>query len=184
MYRRSMYNVRKDGSKQYNLYYRCDGSLRDRSKCRNMVPLEDADDWLSSWVTDVIGNQELIERTVVPGHGHEDEIAEVEADIRDLDLDDPDYLSKQSALMAERKRLKELPATPSKVMERPTGVTIGQHWATLDTAGRRAWLLAGKVRVMAYKPPAKGAIPDGAPGFTFSVEALMGEWTVGPQATA
>ena len=48
MYRRSMYNVRKDGSKQYNLYYRCDGSLRDRSTCKNMIPLKEADDWVSS----------------------------------------------------------------------------------------------------------------------------------------
>ena len=158
-----MYNVRKDGSKQYNLYYRCDGSLRDRSTCKNMIPLADADDWVSSWFTGTIGHLELTERIVIPGHNHEGEIAEVAAEIRDLDLDDPDYLAKQAALMAERKRLKELPATPSEVVERPTGIAIGQHWADLDTAGRRVWLLERQVEVMAYKPPVKGDIPEDAP---------------------
>lgn len=169
MYRRSMYNVRKDGSKQYNLYYRCDGSLRDRSTCKNMIPLKEADDWVSSWFAGTIGHLELTERMVIPGHNHEDEIAEVAAEIRDLDLDDPDYLVKQSALMAERKRLKELPAAPSEIVERPTGVTVGQHWGGLDTAGRRAWLLDRQVKVMAYRPPAKGHVPEGAPPFAFDV---------------
>jgi hypothetical protein len=127
----------------------------------------------------VIGSHELVERLVMPGRGHGDEIADLEQQIRDLDMDDPAYLTRQAELMTERKRLKELPAEGAKVVEMPTGVTIGHHWPTLDTPGRRAWLAAGQIKVMAYKPAARGPVLEGAPSFTFSVEALMGEWTVG-----
>ena len=57
------------------------------------------------------------------------------------------------------------------------GTTIDQHWATLDTTGRRAWLLAEQVKVLAYRPPIYGPVPQGAPPFTFTVESLMGKWT-------
>jgi hypothetical protein len=172
------YNVHKDGTRAYRSVYRCDGTIREWSTCRNMISAKEADEMVSSWVTDVIGKHELISRVMVPGHGYDDEIAEIEAEIRALDLDDPDYLEKVTALRAERARLQGLPAVADEVMEQPTGTTIGQHWATLDTPGRRAWLLAGQVKVMAYRPPIYGGVPEGAPPFTFSIEALMGEWTV------
>jgi hypothetical protein len=49
----------------------------------------------------VIGSHELVERLVMPGHGHGDEIADLEQQIRDLDMDDPAYLTGQAELMAE-----------------------------------------------------------------------------------
>jgi DNA invertase Pin-like site-specific DNA recombinase len=174
------YNTHKDGTRVYRNVYRCDGTIREWSTCRNMISAKEADEWITSWVTEVIGNHELVTRVVVPGHGYDGEIAEVESEIRALDLDDPDYLHKVAALRAERTRLQGLPAVPAEVIERSAGITIGQHWAGLDTADRRAWLLADQVKVMAYRPPIYGGIPIGAPPFTFTVEALIGEWRVQP----
>lgn len=177
MHFKRLYNTHKDGTRIYRNVYRCDGTMREWSTCRNMIAAAEADKWIGSWIYDVIGYKELITRVVVPGHGFDDEIAEIEAEIRALDLDDPDYLEKVSALRAERARLQGLPALPSEVMEHPTGTTIDQHWATLDTTGRRAWLLAEQVKVLAYRPPIYGPVPQGAPPFTFTVESLMGKWT-------
>lgn len=159
-----MYRIKPPGR---DYFYRCTGTARQPSKCRNLIPLADADSYVSMWVTDVIGRKELIGREVTPASGHDEAIASVEMDIRELDLDDPEYDAKLSALRAERKRLKELPAEASKVVERPTGVTLAEHWASLSTTqAKRAWLLAGEVKVMASKE-----------GFT--LRAMFGrDWTV------
>jgi hypothetical protein len=43
---------------------------------------------------------------------------------------------------AERKRLRELPMTPTRTDKRLTGDTIGQHWQTLDSdEARRDYLI-------------------------------------------
>lgn len=162
------YNMRKDGTKTYKYYYRCSGSSRNLSRCKNMIPVPDADEWVSSWVTDVIGGQELIARVVVPGHGYGEEIREINREIQAVDPDDPLWLDKTTALRAEKERLRTLPETDPEILERPTGVKVRDHWDGLaTTAARRSFLLAGKVKVLASREP-----------FRFSVEAYMGEWTV------
>lgn len=179
MHRKPVYTVRKDGSKKYNVYYRCGGTPRDPSTCKNMFSLAEADESVSGWVTEVIGRLELIERRMIPGSGHDEAIASVEADIRDLDLDDPDYLAKHQALLAERARLKALPAEPARVMERPTGIKVAEYWGSLDGQGKRRFLLAAQVKVTALSElkAHKGQLPREG---QFSIEAYFGrEWTVG-----
>jgi len=58
-----------------------------------------------SAVRDMGGPAEIVERVMVAGDGHEAEAAELAAEIRDLDLDDPDYADKRDILMAERQLL-------------------------------------------------------------------------------
>jgi hypothetical protein len=179
MHQKVVYTRRKDGSKRYHEYYRCNGSPREPSTCQNMIPMADADDHVGGWVTDVIGRMELIERRMIPGSGHDEAISSVDTDIRDLDLDDDDYLTKHQALMAERKRLKALPAEPSKVVERPAGIKVAKHWEMLDKQGKRRFLLAGQIKVMALseRKERKGVTPR---ELVFSIEALFGrDWTVG-----
>jgi DNA invertase Pin-like site-specific DNA recombinase len=152
MHRRDVYNVRKDGSKQYNHYYRCDGTNREPSRCGNMIPMDWADSQMASFITDLLGPVEIVELIAIPGSAHEDEIADVEADIRALDMDDPGYFDKHAALMAERQRLRELPAKEAELVEVATGVTVRQHWESLGTAeDRNDWLLEGKVNIAAAK---------------------------------
>jgi hypothetical protein len=178
LHQKRVYTRRKDGSKKYHAYYKCDGTPIKPSTCMNMIRMADADESVSGWVTEVIGRMQLIERVVVPGSGHEDEIASVESDIRELDLDSPDYLARHQALMAERRRLKALPAEPSKVMERPTGIKVRDYWERMDKQARRRFLLAGQVKVMALSELKARSDREGREG-QFSIEALMGEWTVG-----
>jgi site-specific DNA recombinase len=177
---RKTYAELANGERAYHYYYRCHGTAREPSRCKNMITVDFADEAMSSWVTDVIGYHEVILRTIVPGHGHEEEITDVEAEIRALDLDDPEYDTKSAALRAERKRLKELPAVPAEVREEPSGLTVREFWESLESVEvKREWLKSGQVKILAYKPPVKGPAPEGAPGLTFSVEALFGaDWSI------
>jgi DNA invertase Pin-like site-specific DNA recombinase len=144
---------RNDGSEYRVDYYRCYGSDRDRSTCRNMVradELEMSVDWHLTEGEEHAA-MELVEVATIPGDGRHEEIAEIDRGIRELDLDDPDYRPKHDALLGERARLKALPAKPDQVMERKTGLTVAEYWSKLHATGRRAFLLASKARVLASK---------------------------------
>lgn len=155
LYRFQTRNTRKDGSKYVKRYYRCKGTDQQPSTCRNMVPLPTLHDWLDKWFTigasegGAFGDVEIVETLVVPGHGYEDQIAEVEAKIKELDFDDPAFVDKQAALLAERKHWKGLPTVPAETLERPTGILVKNHWRSLDEQGKRLYLLAAGIKVEA-----------------------------------
>jgi len=149
MYRVSSSARRKDGSRNTNVYYRCHGTSRDRSECRNMVPLAELDAWVNGQMAVSAGH--VTETTVTPGSGHADAIAQVDADIAALDSDDPDWLGKVQAFRAERARLKALPSEPARVTEEVAPYTVGELWGLLDPAQRRAYLLSAGVQVRAVR---------------------------------
>jgi len=135
-----------DGVTPVTFYYRCHGSARQASKCANMAPLKELD----ALVTDEIlklADKPYKETVLVPGHNHDDEIAQAKQDVRDLDQDSPDYDDRLAALRAEVKRLQALPAVPDRMLQRETDETQGQRWARLDDAGRRAALVSAGARV-------------------------------------
>jgi hypothetical protein len=135
-------NRRQDGTKVDHKYYRCAGTPKEHSKCRNLYPAEELEERVDRFMTRTLGRWPRYETVVTPGSGYEDEIAEVERDLRELDFDDPGFVDKQAVLLAERARLRALPGTPATAERRPTGDTIGEHWATLETqADKRAFLL-------------------------------------------
>jgi hypothetical protein len=67
--------------------------------------------------------------------------------VRELDFDSPHYEDRHRSLLVERARLKALPAEPAKVIEHPTGVTVGQVWAGLDDQAKRNYLISAGVQV-------------------------------------
>jgi len=118
-----------------------------------MVSLPELDAFVSQQIDGIYGHHPVYELVTVPGDGREDEIAELERDIRELDLDDPDYDRKLSQLRTERSRLKTLPAAPGRTEKRATGRTMRQEWAELDSdAERRDWLLKRAIKVEVHKP--------------------------------
>ncbi len=163
MHRRKSVNKRKDGSRTVNEYYRCDGTPREPSTCKNMVPLAMVDAWVDEWFT---GNtpdadREISELITIPGHGHDDELAQNAADIADLDIDADDYDSRLVALRTERKRLQALPGEPDRTEEVPTGVKVRDHWLTLTAPERRDFLIKGGVLVLATRELVTVVIPQG-----------------------
>lgn len=123
-------------------YYRCHGTGRNPSTCRNMVRVETLDAKVEKYMITTLARWPRYETITIPGHGYQDEIAEVEQDLRELDYDAPGFLERQAALLAERARLRNLPSVPARTQRRPTGDTIGQHWSSLTTeADKRDFLL-------------------------------------------
>lgn len=142
MYRYAAYTRLADGTRRQYLYYRCHGTDREPSTCTNSYPLELLEQRVNRYVTRTLGRWDRYEYVTTPGRGYDDEIADVERDLRELDFDAPDFEERQTVLLAERRRLRELPSTTGKTEKVPTGDTIGQHWATLtDDASKRATLL-------------------------------------------
>jgi len=139
------------GGKEPNrtVSYRCHGDERSPSRCRNMVPLAELDAWVDARMRADGGF--VLETIVTPGTGHEDEVSDVERELRELDWDRPGFLDKQAALLAERSRLRGLPAEPATVEERVSGWTVGALWSVLTPVQRRAYLLASGAKVRAVK---------------------------------
>ena len=144
MHRRQVFNVRKDGSRQYNEYYRCDGTSREPSTCRNLVPMTDLDEAVTASFATEFGDKPWLER--VPGG--DDPSAELD-DVKDALSDlmaawnadlisDTEYDLRFRELRSERDRLAALPAPSGGWVD--TGKTLGGHWAELDAAGRRGLL--------------------------------------------
>jgi site-specific DNA recombinase len=149
MYRTKSKQRHKDGTVRVWFYYRCNGTDRRASTCKNMVPLEEADAWVNTMFTEgPWADMELVEIQSVPGEDHAEEIADIEEEIRSLDFDSPDFGVRQRDLLAQRARLRELPATPAEVVEVPTGRTVSDVWAGLAEAARRNYLAAADVRVL------------------------------------
>ena len=99
------------------------------------------------------GGEPWREKHIEPGDNHNAEIGILERQIRVLDLDAPDYADRHAELMAERARLKAIPAKPDKVEWIETGETIAEHWQAMTREERRAWLLSqgSKVYAGCYK---------------------------------
>lgn len=135
MYRHRSASKRRDGTRPAPyVSYRCMVTNQEPSQCRNVVVLDDIEAWVDLWFTGLgpFAKTEIVEQVVIPGDEHLAEIAELEAELRELDFDSPNYEDRHRSLLVERARLKALPAEPAKVIEHPTGVTVGQVWAGLD----------------------------------------------------
>lgn len=138
---------RKDGTRPDTLvYYRCHGDGYTASKCRNSVQVAKLDVMVSDAIAE-LGTGRYRETYVIPGYNHDDEIAQIRLDIGALDIFAADYDERREALLAEAVRLKGLPAVPDEIKTRETDETIGQRWARLSPADRRAALLAAGARV-------------------------------------
>ena len=72
------------------------------------------------------------EVVVTPGHGHEDEIYEVERDPRELDLDAADYDERHAQLRAERARSAGAPVHGRQGRAQEDGrldrAVLGRRW--------------------------------------------------------
>jgi site-specific DNA recombinase len=150
MYRHRGATKRKDGTKPAPwVAYRCNETNHAPSQCRNNVVLADIEEWLDLWFTGFgpFAKTEIVEQVVIPGDEHVAEIAELEAEIKELDFDSSDYDKRLKDLLAERARLKALPAEPGKVIEHPTGITVGNVWQGLDDQAKRNYLMSAGVKV-------------------------------------
>jgi DNA invertase Pin-like site-specific DNA recombinase len=147
MHRRRVYNLRKDGTRQYNVYYRCDGTVRQRSTCHNMIPLTRADAETEEQIM-VFREWPYIEQHFVPGRkDYRDEMDDIETQIDDLDKLDADYMTKHAALYEELKRYASMKPERGRSKPIDTGMTIGEAWESWDVPARRQFMIDRDIKV-------------------------------------
>jgi site-specific DNA recombinase len=92
-------------------------------------------------------NYPLYRKITQAGKSNKGEVNKIERKLRSLDLDDPEYLTKQAELMTQRKHLIDASqAEPSTTKyEEVPGITVGDYWPTLDKQAKRQLLLEAGV---------------------------------------
>jgi hypothetical protein len=132
------------------------------------IPSAELEVEVAAKVLRVWGERELYGRTVRPAKDHKVELEAVTRQIEDVEREFKAGIwpaasagRMLASLEAERERLAALPAEPAKDEWEPAGVTVRQHWATLDSDEAKGHLLrTWGVRVMAQKD-AQGEIHVG-----------------------
>jgi len=147
-------------------YYRCKDNYRrrdDLGRCNaRPIPCAILDDLVHEVLLDEVGDAELERVDVVPGDGHESELAAVGLQIADLATERyvkkvmrPGYEAIKAALEAEYARLDDLDLEkkPDEVKRTLTGQTFAAKWAGMTGSARRLWLRDNGVRVAADRWP-------------------------------
>ncbi|WP_379507460.1 recombinase family protein [Nonomuraea zeae] len=154
-------HVRVKNNKKYPLRYRCASHTASYAgggkRCANgTIAASAIEGALVDAIMSRVGDKPWLEKIFVPGEDHTEELTMIESAIagvrkeKDLGLyegDEDSYLARLSALLQRRKALLSKPSRPSGYMYQPTGVTVAQHWESLDTAGQNTLLIKWKVRV-------------------------------------
>lgn len=170
-----MYRVHSGNPGQKRYYYRCYGRMPQRKGCGNMVPLVELDQLIRAWV--YLG-QTMPYRTRqwVKGTNYDDEISDVKQDIRELtEAERFEELPPLYAKLAELRELNE-DAEPGHYEPVDTGLTIAEHFAELDEAGKREYLATFDIRVE------KGIALNGAKGARLVIDGQ--DWGVWPYIAA
>jgi hypothetical protein len=143
--RRPMYRQYAKAHGRGRAYYRCRGTDNNQSTCRNMVPLVEVNQAVSDQIAPYRGLPHT-EHTYMRGADHSTDIGKITDEMHDL-VDsgplDASKLARLKELSNEQQRLQDADkeADQGRHVIRLTGKTIGQHWGSLDDAGKRAWLL-------------------------------------------
>jgi DNA invertase Pin-like site-specific DNA recombinase len=131
-------------------YYRC-------RQCRGkMIPVDRLHGASARWVSVQLGHLPWKEPVAIPASGHDRELADVTRRMDDIEAQVVNGLPAASAarmlarLDARRTELEGMPRLPARVEYRDTGKTLGEHWETLDWAGRGRMLRAMPARLTCW----------------------------------
>jgi site-specific DNA recombinase len=143
-------------------YYRCRGNELHASACKNMVPLAEVNQAVSDAIM-LYKDYPHTEHTYMPVADHSAEIGKITDEMHDL-VDsgplDADKIARLTELSERQQRLQDADkqADPGRHVIRLTGMTIGEHWESLDDEGKRALLLELGWKVFA-RLPERGEAP-------------------------
>jgi hypothetical protein len=129
----AMYGI-KGGGQWYHYYCR---------KCGLMGRVDLVDAEVAEAVLDGYGDGPRMIKRIIPGNNHFEEIAKLRQGRNELNDMADDYDERHAALTAEIRRLTRLDQEhpePDTIGWVKNGITIAEHWESLDTAGRRDWL--------------------------------------------
>ncbi|UBU12902.1 recombinase family protein [Nonomuraea gerenzanensis] len=165
-------NFTVKNGKKYELRYRCASHTQQYNgtiarRCANgRIKAAELEGALIEAIMTRFGDKPWQEKVFVAGEDHTEELSQVEDAIssvrkeKDLGLyegDEDAYMERLAALVARRKTLLAQPTRPSGYTYQPTGVTVAEHWAALDTEARNRLLIQWGVRI-SYD--VTGGLPD------------------------
>jgi DNA invertase Pin-like site-specific DNA recombinase len=136
-----MYRIKSGyGAAQRDAYY-CRHCPKGQ---RPMVTCTLADELAEMYLLERYGASLRTQTAIIPGHNHDDAIADVKADMG-VALKAEDF-SRITELKAELDRLRSLPSVPDRPVQVPVRdaegneTTVARHWAASDVAARRKML--------------------------------------------
>jgi hypothetical protein len=134
-------------------YYRCYGRGPQRQGCGNMIVMDAVDAAVNKIIAETFAVP-VTQITLIKGHDWAEEIDAVKDELRglsDAGLTDDEYDRRHAELVAERDRLKALPAEPDEEREEETDELWSDAYAALARHERGAWLRSHGFRVTASK---------------------------------
>ena len=142
------------------LYMRC-----DNPKCeRRQLPYGKLEEAIEQYIAQHWAHVPYSRVNITQGENHEEEIREVKAAMADLGgkatvkealgESADDERAKLAILKTRLGILIHLPAKEDRITYEQTGISLAQHWASLDEAGKHAFLMSysAKVRARYGKP--------------------------------
>lgn len=163
MYRANAVSKRKNSPDVKCLYYRCYGAGHDRKSCgAPMVPLDQAD---ALAIRLMLGLNIPIPVTIlIPGENHDAQIEAVKFELRDLDVDDADYMDKHAALMGRLAELRARPITADTWETLDSDRMYADEFRELEPGERNRWMRDQHITFTAQrggKSPMWDELPSG-----------------------
>lgn len=113
--------------------------------CQSLIRLVAADRFVHDMMSQ--DHERDIIETVVPGSGHNVEIADVKRDM--AEAVEAEEFERLYGLRAELDRLRALPASPTRVERRESDATVAEMWVAMaDDTERRAYLMERGARIV------------------------------------
>jgi len=167
---------------RYQLYYYCPNRTSARgnkAKCITpMIRTDALDSLMSETIMTTLGDVQRQETTVTPGNDKSLELARLDEAIKALPAQVTSgalTASAYAALAGDLSRMRDSVAAEATPETRKTidlDETFGQHWQSLDTAGRRAFLMRNRVRVTVL-PDSEVAFGAWSADFNLSEEGKL-----------
>jgi DNA invertase Pin-like site-specific DNA recombinase len=143
-------------TKDHREYYNC-------KSCGLNIRLDKIEPLIERLILHEVGERVLPERRIIHGDDHAAAIARLERAAerrRELLADDPDDEDMARSLKTTEAQIEDLlrkPHEPDQTVWRKAenGITVAQHWASLDTAGRAKFLRDWEVTALADREGAE-----------------------------
>jgi hypothetical protein len=139
-------------TKDHREYYNC-------KSCGLNVRLDKVEPLIEALILHEAGERVLLERRIVHGDDHAADMSRLERAAerrRELLADDPgdeDMARSLASMEAQIAELRRRPHEPDRTewREAESGITVRQHWESLDTAGRASFLRDWEVTALANR---------------------------------
>jgi DNA invertase Pin-like site-specific DNA recombinase len=130
-------------------YYRCSGTGRAKRGCGHMLGIDACEIMAVHYMTSGPQAQERYTMTVTVPDDRQDRIETLQDELTDATKRRD--RAGVNRIMDELEAIETEPAAAPRTRTKDMGMTIGQHWQSLDRDARRAWMLRDGWRMWAWK---------------------------------